>query len=152
MKTVLEIISGFRHAGRFYEKMFEGIRGEFSVTQAEINVLAFLKNNPQYDTASDIVIYRQLPKANVSQAVELLVQKNMLRRRSDEKDRRKIHLELLPESEEILKRILEVQKWFDERMLDGVSQDHRKIFAETMLQISKNLLGELEEETDAEQK
>lgn len=152
MKTVLEIISSFRNAGRFYEKMFDGIRGEFSVTQAEINVLAFLKNNPQYDTASDIVIYRQLPKANVSQAVELLVQKNMLRRRSDEKDRRKIHLELLPESEEILKRILEVQKWFDERMLDGVSQEHRKIFAETMLQISKNLLGELEEETDAEQK
>lgn len=150
MKPSLEVISSFRYVGRLYEKMFEGLRMRYSVTQMEINVLAFLKNNPPFDTASDIVCYRRLSKANVSQAVELLVQKKMLCRKTDKTDRRKIHLELLPESEELVEQILSVQKQFDEKMLQGVLPEHRKIFAETMLQISKNVLEELEEEVDAE--
>lgn len=150
MKPRLEVISSFRYTGRLYEKMFEGIRARYSVTQMEINVLAFLKNNPPFDTASDIVSYRQLSKANVSQAVELLVQKKMLVRRSDKTDRRKIHLDLLPESAELLEEILAAQKQFDERMFRGILPEHRRIFTETMLQISKNVLEELKEDKDAE--
>ena len=92
MQFILDILLKSRAAGKLYEKMFGKIRLQYGMTQLEIDILAFLKNNPGLDTASDIVNYRMLPKANVSQAVEFLIQKGFVGRRTDEQDRRKIHL------------------------------------------------------------
>ena len=91
MQFILDILLKSRAAGKLYEKMFGKIRLQYGMTQLEIDILAFLKNNPGLDTASDIVNYRMLPKANVSQAVEFLIQKGFVGRRTDEQDRRKIH-------------------------------------------------------------
>ena len=44
----------------------------------EASIICFLKNNPQLDTAADIVEYKMLAKSHVSQAVESLIQKSML--------------------------------------------------------------------------
>lgn len=120
------MMSGFQMVSKLYEKHFHTIREKYHVTQIEIDVLAFLTNNPTYDTASDIVKYRMLPKANVSQAVELLIQKNMLKRTPDEKDRRKIHLKAQKESEELLADILTEQNIFLDSLFDGIPQEGRE--------------------------
>lgn len=126
MRLMLEMMSGFQMVSKLYEKHFHTIREKYHVTQIEIDVLAFLTNNPTYDTASDIVKYRMLPKANVSQAVELLIQKNMLKRTPDEKDRRKIHLKAQKESEELLADILTEQNIFLDSLFDGIPQEGRE--------------------------
>lgn len=120
------MMSGFQMVSKLYEKHFHTIREKYHVTQIEIDVLAFLTNNPAFDTASDIVKYRMLPKANVSQAVELLIQKNMLKRTPDEKDRRKIHLKAQKESEELLADILTEQNIFLDSLFDGIPQEGRE--------------------------
>ena len=45
---------------------------------------------------ADIVELRMLLKGNVSQAVESLIQKSLLKREQNKEDRRKIHLSLTP--------------------------------------------------------
>lgn len=148
MKRILEIMSNFRHASKFYEKEFCLIRKNYGMTQLELDILAFLKNNPGSDTASDIVRYRMLPKANVSQAVELLIQKGMLSRRVDERDRRRIHLELDARSGQVLEEILEAQRRFGEALFRGISEGQREQYFETTYLISQNIKAGLECEED----
>lgn len=139
MNLMLELMSGFYLVPRLYEKKFTALREKYGVTQLEIDILAFLKNNPALDTASDMVRYRMLPKANVSQAVELLIQKNMLRRVPDQRDRRKIHLLLAPGSDTLLEEILIVQESFMETLFLGLSETEREYFMEVSRRVACNV-------------
>ena len=128
-------------------KMFGKIRLQYGMTQLEIDILAFFKNNPGLDTASDIVNYRMLPKANVSQAVEFLIQKGFVGRRTDEQDRRKIHLELLPGAEEAVCKILDAQSHFFDLLFEGMTEKERQQYLSLTLQIAENIRREWESET-----
>jgi len=144
MNQILEIMINFRHASLLYERAFVHIREKYRMTQLEIDILGFLKNNPATDTASDIVQYRMLPKANVSQAVELLIQKEMISRRTDTRDRRRIHLKLEQRSEEVLEAILKAQKDFGEQLFHNIPEEMRRQYMETTYQISQNVKYGLE--------
>lgn len=144
MNPMLDIMSGFYLTEKLYEKQFEKIKETYSLTQLEIDILAFLKNNPPYDTATDIIHYRMLPKANVSQAVELLIQKELLERITDEADRRRIHLQLKPKADEPLKNILHEQNRFYKKIFAGVSAEDRKDYLQISRQITTNIKKELE--------
>ncbi len=88
----------FRQLNKLYECMLKEICRRHKLTLIETTIISFLYNNPGRDTAADIVELRMLSKGNVSQAVELLIQKSLLKRIPDENDRRRIHLELLPDA------------------------------------------------------
>ena len=96
----------FRQLNKLYECMLKEICGRHKLTLIETTIISFLYNNPGRDTAADIVELRMLSKGNVSQAVELLIQKSLLKRIPDENDRRRIHLELLPDAIPITRRYL----------------------------------------------
>jgi DNA-binding MarR family transcriptional regulator len=64
------------------------------LTPSELDVLLFLSNNPSHDTARDVAEYRQLAKSQVSQAVEGLVRRGLLRRAPDVHDRRVVRLSI----------------------------------------------------------
>lgn len=146
MNPILEMMSGLLRLSKLYEKNFSATRKAYGVTQLEIDILAFLRNNPQLDTASDIIRYRLLPKANVSIAVELLIQKGLLVRTPDERDRRRIHLSLLPESEELLAAILERQSVFWETIFDGIPEEEREHFLQLSHLVAINVEKGLERE------
>ena len=147
MQFILDILLKSRAAGKLYEKMFEKIRIQYGMTQLEVDILAFLKNNPGMDTASDIVNYRMLPKANVSQAVELLIQKGFVGRKTDEQDRRKIHLELLPDAEKAVAQILDAQTRFFDLLFEGMTEEERQQYLRLTLQIAENIRRKWESET-----
>ena len=74
--------------------------------------MRFLKNNPQKDTAADIVELRMLSKAAVSKGADALIQKGMLEREADPTDRRKIHLKLTKEAFPVTREIQKPRKPF----------------------------------------
>ena len=55
-----------------YEIMFQKASDELNLTQSEIDVLLFLSNNRQFDTASEIVRYRVMSKSMISKSVDSL--------------------------------------------------------------------------------
>ena len=61
---------------RLYEEQFEEICQKYQITQNEADILAFLANNPDYDTARDIVEIRMITKSYISKSVENLIKKN----------------------------------------------------------------------------
>ena len=76
---------------KLYDSMLKPVCERYTLALIEATIISFLYNNPPArDTAADIVEYRMLSKGNVSQAVESLIQKGLLQRCQDTRDRRRI--------------------------------------------------------------
>ena len=55
-----------------YEPFRRRIMERFSLSAAEVDVLMFLANNPEYSTAAQVSKIRMIPKSHVSLAVNSL--------------------------------------------------------------------------------
>lgn len=135
----MEFVNGMRVITRYYDGQRRSACREMGISQMEFDILVFLKNNPGRDTARDIVALRRLPKSNVSQAVELLMGKGMLKRRQDTVDRRKVHLSLTEKAQEIMPRLLAAQQQFWEQAFRGFSQEELACFTGMYRRIVNNL-------------
>ncbi len=128
---------------KFYDAMRSEVCEKHSLTRLEVDIIAFLKNNPGLDTASDIVEHRMLPKANVSQAVELLIRKKLLVRIRDKSDRRKIHLHLSSGASGIIDDIASMQARFLSSVFSDFSDDEKRQYLTLNTRIGGNALDEL---------
>ena len=90
MKGTTEWFTGLQNLFRLYDKLLKKVCMKYDLSLIEADVICFLRNNPQKDTAADIVELRMLSKGAVSKAVEVLVQRSLLERIPDGKDRRKM--------------------------------------------------------------
>ena len=75
-----------------YDRQFLPFLERWNLSMREVHVLLFLVNNPELDTARDVVVYRGLSKSQVSQAVDILCCRGFLSRKADAEDRRVVHL------------------------------------------------------------
>lgn len=110
---------------RLYEKKIRNMATRYALTPAEINVLLFLANNPDYNTAKDISEMRMLPKSCVSKAVDSLIRQGFLTSSEDEKDRRILHLFILPSSDGIVTDARSAQEEFFSHVFRNFSQEER---------------------------
>ena len=126
-----------------FNKLYSGsinvVAAEFGMSKVEVDVLLFLHNNPQYDTARDIVEYRHIAKSYVSKAVELLVKRGALSIREDEKDRRISHLEVTKEAAVPLKKAQEAQVGVMEKIFRGITEEEKQMFEKILCRMSSNL-------------
>ena len=132
MGRTTELFIGLRNLFRLYDKMLKRVCTEHELTLAEAEIISFLRNNPEKNTAADIVELRMISKGAVSKGVEALIQKSLLERIPDTEDRRRIHLKLRPEAEPVTESIDEVREEFLNTILEGFTKDeqelHRKLF------------------------
>ena len=56
----------------YYALLTKSVCDKFNLTQMEYAILMFLHNNPQYNTAADIVRERKSTKSHVSTTLNLL--------------------------------------------------------------------------------
>jgi len=77
---------------RLYETTLTEAAKALNLTLPEADVLCFLRENPEFDTARDVSVYRDVSRAYVSRAVEALAGKRLIEIRQDKADRRYQHL------------------------------------------------------------
>lgn len=153
MNRNTEFLTTFRRIVRANDLALRPISMAFGLTVTEATVVVFLHNNPEKDTAADVAELRMLSKGNVSQAVEGLMQKGLLRRRPDTADRRKIHLELLPAAAPITREMEKARAVFEEKLFAGFSPEERRLFAalnSRFMQNTKRIMDEGERNGNAE--
>ena len=109
--------------GKFYAYQFAPLLERTGLTMREVHVLLFLANNPDYDTARDVTLYRGMSKSQVSQAVELLCAKGLLQRTPDEADRRMVHLAITQAGQPLARECQELHERCGTRLLDGLSPE-----------------------------
>ena len=152
MKTDFLLI--MRRFRKLYETLSRPVCEAEHLTQTELDVLAFLANHPTRDTARDITKWRMLPKANVSQAVESLMQKRLLERKEDTADRRKIHLRLTKAGQKIVPGISASRQKMLEVMFRGISKEELTAYLALQMRMDQNvqsyLEGEKEEDDERE--
>ncbi|MEG0177184.1 MarR family winged helix-turn-helix transcriptional regulator [Anaerorhabdus sp.] len=135
-----------RYFNKLYENYCESVCIKYELTQIELDVIAFLANNPSLDTASDIVEVRKLTKSNVSAAIEQLIQRKLIKREADKNDRRKIHLVLLASTKVIVKDIRAAQDKFSDAITYDFTEEEKVLFGEFVNRMLENILGGIERE------
>lgn len=145
MSRNTEFLTNIQRIIRAHENMLRSICETCRLTLTEITIISFLHNNPEKDTAADIVELRMLSKGNVSQGVESLIQKSLLCRRQDQADRRKIHLSLQPSAAPITREIEAIGEKFHKKVFAGFSEEERRLFVELNNRFIENTKFALEE-------
>ena len=128
-----------RKAQKEYYRCLEPVCRQFSLTQNELAVLLFLRNNPGLDRAADIVSCRGIAKSHVSLAVSNLEARGILTRRYDPSDHRACHLLLTEKGTEIAEVGAERQRQFFEALYAGVSPEERELIRAVNLKIMDNI-------------
>ncbi len=139
-----EILQNVQQVMQLFERSASSLAQKHGLLPVEMKVLIFLINNPGKDTATDIVELRMLPKANVSKAVEGLMQKKLLQRRPDTADRRRVHLVLTPAGAAMTTDVKTAWDSFTGDLFSGFTQRQLDQYAALNARIVKNAHSALE--------
>ena len=121
-----------------YENLMEPLKKKYELNQLELDILMFLNNNPQYDTANEIVKIRHLTKSNVSSAVDYLEKRKLLKRERDEKNRKIIHLSLLSSADKIIADGKKIQLVYGKTLIHGFSKEEKTLFKDFFERVCAN--------------
>lgn len=128
-----DVVRFSRQMTRLYTTAFTPIMEQYDISMREVHVIVFLANNPQFDTAKDIVQRRGLLKSQVSQGVDTLCNKQLLQRVPDEIDRRCTHLRFTTLGAQLGKQTQALQADWWSRMMD-LFTDEEKIQTQHLLE------------------
>lgn len=115
------------------------IMGKFDLSAIEVDVLIFLVNNPDLNTASQIVKLRKMSKSHVSKAVRGLLEKGYLKSVNDPKDRKKILLYTSDRARELIAYSMKEQEQFVHNIAGDVTPEEERVFLELVQRVCKNI-------------
>ena len=121
-----------------YYKLSCEVAQKCGITKPEADILAFLFNNPECDTAKDIVQLKGLSKAYVSKAVEPLLKKGLISIEVDKLDRRCQHLKLTSQSKEIVSELHNMQLEFLKKLTNNIPEEDILTFLEVTEKFANN--------------
>ena len=144
--TTPRLIQFAKQVGKYCDHRFAPLAQEHSFSMREINVLLFLANNPEFDTARDITEYRGISKSQVSQAVDFLTEQGYLRRTVDREDRRVVHLAITPDGAPIAQAAQDIQADCGRALLTDLSEEQQsqlQVLWDIVLDNGARLAGEI---------
>lgn len=136
MLKILKIMSALK---KTYDHLCQGVMEQYQITRSELDILLFLHNNPEFDSAKDIVEKRGIIKSHVSMGIENLINKGYLLSIQDSKDKRRYHLKPTASASTIIEAGLIVQTELKETMFKDFSEEEIKIFNDLNEKIYQNV-------------
>ena len=105
----------------------------------EFTVLMFLANNPQYDTATQIVKYRHLAKSHVSISIRSLQERGLIVGEHKGGNHRSIHLSVADKAMDIIAAGRAAQNKFCEIVFAGFSKEEMEKLQRFTEQVNRNI-------------
>ena len=124
---------------KLYCGLFTSLLESWGLTQLEADILLFLANNPEYDTARDIVEVRHLAKSHVSAGIEALAGRGLLEREKRAGNRKTIHLRLTEAAGPVVAAGQAVQRQYGELLLAGLAEGEREELFRLLERIGENV-------------
>lgn len=127
-----------------YSEAEKDVMEQYGMTAIEVDVMLFLANNPQFDTAAEIVSVRRIAKSHVSMAVSKLTARGFLKKLRDEKDRKKIHLRITENASPMVRDAQQFQKDFRTSILKGFSEEEKhqmEMFVDRIVRNIRDFIG-----------
>ncbi len=126
-----------------YEVTMAPVSKAFGLTSMELSILLFLANNPEYDTATEIIKKRHLTKSHVSISLRALVEKGLIRKEHRNGDNRTVHLTLLPAADKIIIEGQNAQKEFLAVLTESFSPEELERLRSFIDRMNRNVLTAL---------
>lgn len=144
MQQYTELWLGKNRAIKLYEFLLREVSEEYGLSLVEADIISFLQHNPGLDTAADIAEFKMLTKGCVSKAVDSLMNKQLLTRRKDEKDRRKMHLYLTDSAKPVTEQIEKIHEELRVVMFDGFTEEELRMYASFRKRFLENVKNEMD--------
>ncbi len=140
MQALINFLLLTQRMKKLYAAMCEPVCALHALTRLELDIMLFLENNPELDTASDIVEVRMISKSHVSTTVESLIAKGLLSRQDDRCDRRRVRLKLTARADAILADARDMQASFAKRLFKGLDEGERALLGSLVNRMLDNFL------------
>ena len=121
-----------------YEILAKDVCDRYQLTQMEYDILMLLHDNPQHNTAADIVKVRKSTKSHVSTSLKRLESRGLIKRIQSTSNKKHIEIVLLSEAEQIIDAGIEVQKQFAKNVLSGLTEEEKHICISVFNKICNN--------------
>ena len=122
----------------YYELLSSQICDQYGLTQMEYDILMFLHNNPQHNTAAEIVKIRKSTKSHVSTSLKKLENKGFIERIQSKDNKKHIEIVLLDKAELIVEAGINVQKQFAQNVLSGLTEEETHMCIKVFNKICNN--------------
>ena len=122
----------------YYELLSGKVCDKYELTQMEYDILMFLHNNPQNNTAAEIVKIRKSTKSHVSTSLKNLENKKLIERKQSEENKKHIEIFLLDKAELIVEEGINAQKQFAQNVLSGLTEEEKDMCIRVFNKICNN--------------
>ena len=130
----------------YYELLSGKVCDKYELTQMEYDILMFLHNNPQNNTAAEIVKIRKSTKSHVSTSLKNLENKKLVERKQSEENKKHVEIFLLDKAELIVEEGINAQKQFAQNVLSGLTEEEKdmciRVFDKICNNAEEHLRGE----------
>lgn len=132
----------------YYELLSGRVCDRYGLTQMEYDILMFLHNNPQHNTAAEIVKVRKSTKSHVSISLKNLENKGLVERIQSETNKKHIEIALLDKAELIVEAGINAQKEFAQDVLSGLTEEEKRMCINVFNKICNNAEEHLKEQKE----
>ncbi|MDO4546468.1 MAG: MarR family winged helix-turn-helix transcriptional regulator [Clostridia bacterium] len=122
-----------------YDQALDPVSRKVGLNRMELNLLLFLANNPEYDTASDAIRLRQWTKSHVSAAVRSLTERGFICAQFRSGNRKTVHLSPTPVAEEAIRLGQAAQESFSKSVLMDFTEEDRRELERLFTKIAFNI-------------
>ena len=122
----------------YYELLSGKVCDKYELTQMEYDILMFLYNNPQNNTAAEIVKIRKSTKSHVSTSLKNLENKKLIERKQSEENKKHVEIFLLDKAELIVEEGINAQKQFAQNVLSGLTEEEKDMCLRVFNKICNN--------------
>lgn len=122
----------------YYELLSGKVCDKYELTQMEYDILMFLYNNPQNNTAAEIVKIRKSTKSHVSTSLKNLENKKLIERKQSEENKKHVEIFLLDKAELIVEEGINAQKQFAQNVLSGLTKEEKDMCIRVFNKICNN--------------
>lgn len=124
---------------KLYDEALDPVAQACGLTRMELDLLLFLHNNPEYNTAAEAVRLRRWTKSHVSAAVHALEGKNLLTATHPPGNRKTLCLTPLPAAASIIRQGTDAQNRFVEALNRGVTPEEQALATQILQKITQNI-------------
>ena len=126
-----------------YEQTVMPVCREFGLTYMEFTVLMFLHNNPQYDTAAQIVKIRRLTKSHVSISLKGLQERGLVKGEYFPGNQKTLHLSVTEAAEPVVAAGIAAQQEFGSKLARGFTPEELEQFRKLVEKLNENIKQEV---------
>ena len=138
---IQQYLSFMKKSEAVYQKFCQGVIRDWDLNPTSFQVIMFVANNPQYNTARDLCRIRGIKTGIASVAIEQLIQTGLLERRTDIADRRIQRLYVTPAADKLVQQGREVQKEYAKTISGALTEEELEIYS----RLNEKLMHRIEE-------